>query len=321
VLDETGAPVPEASVALMPDVGSPFGEHREAPAPERHQEPREGHTDGAGTCLIDGLVEGHYTVVAADTPDRHIEGASHVATQPVEVHAGSVPEVLVRFEPTLTVSGRVVDGRGQPIAGARVQAYPSKVADMASLARMVEHMPRAAESEADGSFVVKGLKAGAYHLSAMHSDYTVNRGGPSSVAAQAGDTGITLTLLSPAHVRGRVVHRDGSPVAAFELNGRKIEEATGAFDETFPAEGNQTLIFTAASLAPAHRQVTTKAGEDLTLPDVVLGAGRSVRVHAVSTAGSPVAGVHLGTGSPQALALEAATAGEAAGPATTGPDG
>jgi uncharacterized GH25 family protein len=332
VLNSDGTPAPSVQVAVIPDVGLLGRSRKDVRAEESPTENRQGRTDSNGAFVLEGLSRGTYVVMAMDG-EMGSRDPEQMAHKQIEITEGTVPEVELRFPAALTISGKVVDSQGKPVASARVMAQISKVVDMRSMTKMMEHLPRSAESKADGSFVLKGLSEGEYELNAVHQDFGGGFGRGPRVTARAGDPAVTITLIRQAKVRGRVIHPNGTPFAEFEVNGQAVRDPGGAFElpmhEGMFGRPTFDLVFKAPGMAPALRTVKVAQGQDQTIPDVVLGAGRTIRGKVVSkTDNAPVEGALVVPGSDEtgrmaallSYGRQAGTPGEG-GQAGSGKDG
>ncbi|REG14259.1 carboxypeptidase family protein, partial [Archangium gephyra] len=105
VVDELGAPVSQAEVSVWPETGTWRGRQRD------HT-----RTDAKGYFSFFAPPEGRYRIAAEFAQDD----VTHTAARVVEVGKG-VTRVQLRFEPGQVLSGVVVDARGQPVEGARVE--------------------------------------------------------------------------------------------------------------------------------------------------------------------------------------------------------
>ncbi|MBI5528875.1 MAG: carboxypeptidase regulatory-like domain-containing protein [Deltaproteobacteria bacterium] len=294
VLNADGTAAAGVQVATVPDIELLARPRKDIRADDSPTENRQGRTDSNGAFTLEGLSRGSYVVMAIDG-EMGSRDPEQMAHKQIELTEGTVPEIELRFPPALAISGKVVDSQGKPVASARIMAQISKVMDMRSMTKMMEHLPRSAESKADGSFVIKGLTPGEYDLNAVHGDFSGAFGRGPKVSARAGDSGVTITLVRQAKVRGRVVRENGLPFVEYDLNGRTIKDPGGAFEqpvhENIFGDSASDLVFKAPGMAPVVRSVKIPEGQDLTIPDVVLGAGRTVRGRVVSKAdNTPVAG-------------------------------
>lgn len=215
VLDASGRPVPEAHVAVGPvsAVSDAGGEFQLEPAA------------WSASAPIVAVKEGHL-------PGR-LERAFDATGRPlpwpdwVELHLGESPR---------TLAGRVVDGDGEPVEGARVwlgdatlfgfvRDAPTRIEHVLSGAAAVDSFefgrPNAlwdwAETDARGRFRLRGLLERDYRVVAMGPDSLLAvEGGPFA----AGRDDVVLRLAdAPRYERlsGRVVAPGGEPVAGVEV--------------------------------------------------------------------------------------------------------
>lgn len=106
----------------------------------------------------------------------------------------------------LSISGRVVDLRGNPIAGASASAAQRQTMNRGST-----------YADATGSFTITGLAPGTYEVRASASQFAPSE----RVQADAGATGVVLTLKDYARIEGQVLSaQSGLPVPIFSIDYR-----------------------------------------------------------------------------------------------------
>ena len=153
--------------------------------------------DPNGTFLLEGLAPGEYTLVveSADALPRRAETA-------VTLAAGASAGVDIALRRGTSISGKVVDDAGQPVAGATVQVIGGPGQGMAVV-----------PASADGTFELKRLPPGKLRLSASREGFLA--GPRSSAAADTGAGGarrVTLALSRLPAVKGRVRAPAGAAV-------------------------------------------------------------------------------------------------------------
>src|SRR5690606_40794622 len=108
---------------------------------------------------------------------------------------------------TATIAGIVVDRAGNPVEGAQVAGVRENAFD-AGGSTYVQDL-----SDSSGRFMLRGLVAGYYTLSASREAASRSGGGP-PVVAETGRTDVTLTIESTGRIRGRVAFANGGAPAA-----------------------------------------------------------------------------------------------------------
>ncbi|MFG0316502.1 MAG: carboxypeptidase regulatory-like domain-containing protein, partial [Planctomycetota bacterium JB042] len=155
-----------------------------------------------------------------------------LATGTIRLERDAADVVLTEPEAT-TLRGRVVEEDGAPIARARVVLRDPRVDDAGEAPRWVESV---AWSDADGRFVLPGAPLGTVHLTARAPD---GREATATLDAAA-EARWTAVVREPRALHGRVVRRDGRPLADLRVralvpNGRieptsTTTDAWGRFD-------------------------------------------------------------------------------------------
>ena len=183
VLDAQGTPVAGAKVAFTPapdeDRGGPGRGRRRMDAAAAVAPV----TSGAdGSFVIDSLAEGAGFLAASAE-----KGSGVVATR---VSAGSETAVDVRLDSTGSVAGRVVDGNGAPLAGARV-FVAGDWRDREAMARNAAagQTFRSTASDAEGRFQIDGLVGETVTLAAGGDGM-----GQQRVEAKVGDMEVEIRL-------------------------------------------------------------------------------------------------------------------------------
>lgn len=191
-----------------------------------------------------------------------IKGASGqrqgVATLPT-LAPGETAEVDVTIVDPIAVSGRVVDGKGEGVGGAKVL-----VAATISTGGPTEKSQ--VESKPDGTFALTA-PAGWLRLEAR-------RGGEVSPASMQWVDGgkrledVILTLAPPSAMRGKVVTTDGTPVAGakIRLYANAVYDTTTAMNGTFEASapaGQAYIVRVRHSDGTLDRQVAAWNGEEV----------------------------------------------------------
>jgi protocatechuate 3,4-dioxygenase beta subunit len=170
----------------------------------------------------------------------------------------------------LSVSGRVVDGRGAPVPSVYVTATRSFPSSQEQL------LGGSAETDEQGRFAL-------HHLAPGDHDLEVRAQEPNSLLApargsvRAGSTDVRLVMGAMPQVQGRVVHADGSPVPSFIVNDTAFTGTEGRFLLPLPPPGPFAFVFRAEGLASTLRRLDAPHPSDAVLPDVTLVRGQAVR--------------------------------------------
>lgn len=146
---ETGDGISGATIRLIP-VG-----RRAAPGSDKSTTSK-----NDGTFLLEGVSPGTYFVSAIQPNFTWGQNNGQLRSS-IEVEPGqAVSNVALQLNPTGRISGKVVDDNGNPVHGARVQAY------MTYSARGKTQLRRVSESLTDeqGKYALKTQGAGRYYV-------------------------------------------------------------------------------------------------------------------------------------------------------------
>ncbi|MBK8256579.1 MAG: carboxypeptidase regulatory-like domain-containing protein [Polyangiaceae bacterium] len=204
------------------------------------------------------------------------------ATRALTVRLRAKTDSTYAAEPK-SLSGRVLDPTGKPLAGAKVVA----TRDEANRALPGASLhPRGFDiSDNDGTFAVENVDDGNYELTASHAEY----GAASVKNIPAGSTAITLSLLGGGSIEGTVTNDRGDKVAAFSvivlrINGplereqaaaRSFLDADGRYEIEGLAPGSYEVLGAALGLAPSPLVTVTIADPPRApaVANLVLGRG------------------------------------------------
>ena len=193
---------------------------------EAQQELYEALTDVSGKFRIEGVKDGKYGV----TFFREGFSAFRSGVTPVDVKAGDPLELELKMTPLGRVTGRVLDGKGHPVSGAKLALWSgiagaqSRVADengefaMENVGGGTYTLAAEAPDEWDPPEPVEGKKqawALTYYPGIVHQDSAAR-----IVVPPGGDvTGLEIKLVAVPlwHVSGVVLGTDGKPVQAAEV--------------------------------------------------------------------------------------------------------
>jgi len=209
VVDSARRPVAGAELRVAPESGgmvvfTSWSDRGEAAAT----------TDADGAFEIDRQAVGPYrlSVTHADHPDAVLSGETR---EPGEHVTG----LSVQLEDGATIRGRVVGAPADAELVVRAQEGSARPGFM--LGAFPGGGGREAEVLADGSFTLRGLRAGASYALSLHapSAHAMHRTARSeSLPAKAGDTGVELPYSAGAAIAFQVVDaRTGQPLERFTV--------------------------------------------------------------------------------------------------------
>ena len=150
-----------------------------------------GTTDDNGRVTLGPLAPGNYNVVA------QFKGYVPGDADNVIVAAGRTRTILLKLREGLSLRGIVVDEEGQPVEDAVVGGMAIPAYAMAISTR----------TEADGSFVLDGLRKSGYMLFGWH-----DKAGEGNGNGQVPGPSTKITLKGTGLVKGTVKWKDGTPV-------------------------------------------------------------------------------------------------------------
>lgn len=162
-----------------------------------------GRTDDKGQVTLRPIRPG-WVVVQATAPG-YAPGTGYATVGA----AGAVGDIAITLHKGFTVTGKVVDEAGRPIARARIYASGGAWEDW-----LTESMGggerREVVSDAEGAFVIPALATGSHTISALDGDHA-----PETTKITVNDgpvSGVQLVMKAGGVVRGTVVDSGGQPV-------------------------------------------------------------------------------------------------------------
>lgn len=234
----------------------------------------------AGEFHLSGLVPGRYVLQASGGAFAEHRGTVLDLRE-------SRTDLELQLEPGGAIAGRVVNGRGEGVVGAIVEAW-SEEAGAAQ-----------AESVSRGSFELEGLSLGVvYQVTARMPG--VQRDESAAVAARAGDQ-LTLTvsgvptisgvLKAPAHVPVAVAKAEVHDAAGEVLSRHGVGVNEGRF--SFPLHGYEeavSIVIYAKHLAPLRVFLPPGVQGNYDLGEIVLHEGGVLTGVVLSEEGDAIAG-------------------------------
>ncbi|HEX6863780.1 MAG TPA: carboxypeptidase regulatory-like domain-containing protein, partial [Thermoanaerobaculia bacterium] len=284
VVDERGRPIQGAEVVL-----NPFGPDN-VPGDERFIYRDRVETGPDGRFRIADLRRGMRVGLKAVHPDLN-------TAEMAGVEAPTAEPVRLRLTRPRSLEGRVKDRQGEPVAGARL--YFSDTAGE-PLGGGWDHREAKARTDAEGRFVLSGLKPGTAYVTAMASGYRSRSGQAVQIPEEGQAPPLEITLEPGTFLEGIVRDSRGNPVP----------EASVLIQRP-PAGGFPTMVRTneegryeAGDLEPGpvqvqvsrrgpsvHAAVEIRPGRNRL--DLELGEEAEVSGRIVDSQGSPVPGASL----------------------------
>ncbi|MBP7674953.1 MAG: carboxypeptidase regulatory-like domain-containing protein [Thermoanaerobaculia bacterium] len=223
---------------------------------------RTGHD---GRYRVRGLRPGSATVRAEEP--RHVPWTRH--SVPIEKGTSRTLDVLLTRGATL--SGRVVDEDGRPVAGAGVSLLSSSESSLDAAVRLRGEASRL-RTRPDGSFTATRLPPGEnQRLSVQHPEFERGTVGGISLVAGGTRSGVVVTIRRGVILTGRVSDPDGNPIAGAEVSaGRSfsVRSSSGGsltrvrvemMEAPRTAQSGGDGAFELRGLAPGGVSVTVKA--------------------------------------------------------------
>ena len=214
------------------------------------------------------------------------------------------PTVVIHLSPRSSISGRVVDRTGAPVAGVDVFTNRSD-APFAVRARR-DGLYRTGKSAVDGSFKIVGLEAGSWQLDAVDRNELYDAAKVEVELVDGRDRdGVTITVATrDAQLHGTVIGTDGKPASGVEVHAlREVPEAAGfgypsGTVRTDPS-GSFTLdrlrrgTYTVTAEGPHGASKGSKSGVQTGDSVMIALASRSSLAVAVTRGGEPATKVSL----------------------------
>jgi uncharacterized GH25 family protein len=307
VLDSSNAPIKEFQVRA-----EPLEKERQEWQPARGTVTGR-FSDADGRFTLEGLHEGDWLVRA--------ESKNAPACAPQQIHVpGQGTALVIVLAPACTVSGVVVDPKGQPARGTRVRAEPER--DESSRFVFNGNRKYSASSDAEGKFEISGIPPGPLSLRASSEEWAEPEAQALDLAAGQKLEGVRLVLRTPGRILGLVLDRaghvdGGRPVSLSGTSGSSWQQTTSDangrfnFDKLAPGDyhlytqakqeefeaagGDQTKVNRVWQ--EQQRSLMVKVAEGAT-SEVTLGGMPKNALHLVgrvSCGGQPVAGAYLQT--------------------------
>ena len=220
-----------------------------------------------GRYVLRGLRPGEATVRADES--RHVGWAR----SGVSLGKGETTRLDVLLTRGATLSGRVVDEDGRPVAGAKLGVSPGQQDPFFFVVRRLAGDPGARiVSRADGAFSATRLAPGEnQRLTVYHPEYEKGVLGGISLAPGGSRSGAVVTLRRGIVVTGTVKDDEGKPVAGAELGvsgsrvvrssrgGMRMNVSFGGISEIPPVRSGADGRFELKGVPPGDWALTAKA--------------------------------------------------------------
>ncbi len=295
LVDGKGVPIPEYQISLLPDFKTRMSGCRAI-------------TDWTGKFRVAAVFEGTFEIMVNPGGKGSVHPNRRIVDT-IEVRAGAQINglrVVYDVATDLTISGRVTDTFGTPMAGERVDYIPIEA--MSVTMNVL--------TDTDGYYRIEGLSDGLYTIDVRRRRNNFGHMLAHREAVPAGTENLDFVVTRFATVRGRVVQSDGqTPVVSFEISKasgdidrvaqalsqprykRKIHDPEGLFELDMIGPGLLTVVVQAEGYLGAAETVEVIEGEAIEDLLVRLEPGGSLRGRVVNEAGQAVADavIYLGT--------------------------
>jgi RNA polymerase sigma factor (sigma-70 family) len=220
----------------------------------------------------------------------------------------NVPESVLTLAPGQTVEDLVIDlgGGSGSIAGQVVDDAGSPIERVQLGAQTSGSSAPPTTSEEDGAFILQGLEAKRYEVTAYAEGYVFAR----LEDVPTGTSNLRIVLDRMGVIEGRVIDgRTGQPVSECEVAVRTPEHMalenwtnlsfsrfmndTGAFRVDNRSQGRYVVVARAPGLFPETVETQVQHGQTVTIPDIVLRPGAVAHVTVVNAQGQPLSGAEV----------------------------
>ncbi|NOK36151.1 carboxypeptidase regulatory-like domain-containing protein [Corallococcus exercitus] len=263
-LDPQGRPLPGRSVSI-----EGMGELRDLPFLKR---------ESPDAALFENLPAELYRITGRYEPMPGCEWWRTIESQVLPV---TRTDATVSFEDVPQGGpwrGRAVDLKGRPLAHGVVTAWMGGTGGVGMRGRCM------ARTEADGSFAIPFVFQAPSRLTWSVTD---SMPGVERQAHPPSEADAPWVFSSGFGIlKGRVLRPDGLPAWFFELDGYGVANPRGEYTQYVYASGrSQWVIGNVHGFAPALVRAEGRLEETVTVPDVLLEVGRTVRGRLVAADG------------------------------------
>jgi len=261
VVDPSGAPVPDARVALIHDVS------------QVKTRPQDGET----LLELVTTADGRFSFENLEVQEVYVIRASHQAFTTVRVHPidPAVPGSLtqtIKLERGVGLSGSVVGSDGLPVNEAEIVVYDLNVSSLDP--RMTPE--RTGFSTLNGTYTVEHLRPGLKRIMARKPGYSTEGRNGFNLGEGEGATGLNFVLGKGFTIRGIVTDRTSSqPIDAALVNARVVS--------MLPTQHNRPAADSGGEVRPGEPDHQRGAINNRRPFNNNLGASRAFHVETVAT--------------------------------------
>ncbi|HEX8699823.1 MAG TPA: carboxypeptidase regulatory-like domain-containing protein [Myxococcaceae bacterium] len=287
VLSEKGDPVANVTVWAICTGALPEGPHIDCGFPGMMG--RKEQTDGDGRFFLAGLPAAMYSLYVGVEASKGRIASEAAIRLPLREDANGIE---LKLKPLRSISGKVVDTDGKPVAKAQVSAQMEKGTRPEEV--LSERTRGSATTDEDGEFEIRNLADGPYQLEARADRFGTTSLGRS---VRPEEDPVTLRMQACARVIGRAVKPDGSPVEDLsdDCRGLKSLLPDGRFEDVHCGDAGEMLFcLSAPGMASVQRRITLERGKTLDLGNVRMEPARELKVRVTEAGtGLPIDGVSV----------------------------
>jgi uncharacterized GH25 family protein len=210
-----------------------------------------------------------------------------------------ITDVFIRLRTPGALSGRVLNARGAPVAGARIWAVPAGNGDMQDFLVPLLNPHEAATSDATGNFRIEDLAPGNHVVRAKASGRRALVRRDVEIPASGGDREIVLQFAAGLAIEGVVRDDAGHPIAGAEVDvtsedvNRLLAALQSGVLPTTKMKTSKDGMFRIVGLEPGtYRVEVTKKGLTREAREKVVAGGPPLAI--VMVTGHEIAGTVVG---------------------------